>query len=112
MTATNLDLNIASQFSVTPGPRKRTEGKFSGQEFLEEWLRPLFVEALKIGATLRVNLDGAAGYPTSFLEEAFGGLAREFGGAKVRGSIEIDCLDEPYLEEDIHRYIEKAKFQS
>jgi hypothetical protein len=103
MTALREDVNIASEFSVTPGPRKRSESDFSGQQFLEDLLRPRFLLARKRkkGAILHVDLDGAAGYPTSFLEEAFGGLAREFGSAKVLASLEIVCNDEPYLLDDI-----------
>jgi uncharacterized protein DUF4325 len=108
MTALREDVNIASEFSVTPGSRKRSEADFSGQQFLEDLLRPRFVAARKNGAILHVNLDGAAGYPTSFLEEAFGGLAREFGSSKVLASLEIVCNDEPYLLDDILRYIRDA----
>jgi hypothetical protein len=97
MTVSREDLNVASEFSVTPGPRKRTEADFSGQQFLEDLLRPRFLSAHSSGSILHVNLDGAAGYPTSFLEEAFGGLAREFGAKVVLAGLEISSFDEPYL---------------
>lgn len=103
------ELSIAGEFTRTPGPRKRTEGDFSGEQFLDEFLRPRFVACVESQTKLVVNLDGAAGYPTSFLEEAFGGLAREFGSAEVNKTIEIICDDEPYLEEQIRRYIREAK---
>jgi hypothetical protein len=112
MTASRLDLNVASEFSVTPGPRKRTEGESSGQEFLEDLLRPRFTAALQSDSILHVSLDGAAGYPTSFLEEAFGGLSRDFGSSRVLGSMDIVCLDEPYLKEDILRYIKEARHRA
>jgi hypothetical protein len=107
-TATRIDLNVAKDFTSTPGPRKRSEGEFSGQQFLEDVLMPKFLLADKQGCILHVNLDGAAGYPTSFLEESFGGLARRFGAKKVLSTVEIVSNDEPYLKDDIARYISEA----
>lgn len=109
MIAQRIELNIAMEFSKMPGPRKRTEGRYSGEEFLQGLLRRRFLEALDTGSLLHVNLDGATGYPTSFLEEAFGGLAREFGPAKVKENLDITCADEPYLHDQIYRYIQNAK---
>ncbi len=83
MLTAGIDVNIAKEFSRIPGPRKRWEGGYSGEQFFDEILRPRFLAARDAGAVLRVDLDGAVGYPTSFLEEAFGGLAREFGMAGV-----------------------------
>ena len=108
MIAEKAELNVATEFSDMPGPRKRSEGQFSGQQFLEELLRPRFEVAKKLGCTLLVNLNGAAGYPTSFLEEAFGGLAREFGASVVSSTLEIVCDDEPYLSDEILKYIREA----
>jgi hypothetical protein len=104
-----MDISVARDFSTTPGPRKRQDGQFSGQQFLEDVLRPKFTEAIKSGATLRVNLDGVAGYPTSFLEEAFGGLAREFPQNEVDQTLQIVCADEPYQDQEIRRYIREAR---
>jgi len=103
------ELSIASEFTRTPGPRKRSEGDHSGEQFLEELLRPRFASTLETGGKLHVNLDGAAGYPTSFLEEAFGGLAREYGSSLVEQVLEFTCNDEPYLEAQIRKYIREAK---
>ena len=57
---------------------------------------------------LIVDLDGAAGYATSFLEEAFGGLAREFGSQAVSNTLELKSNDEPYLVDEILTYIRNA----
>lgn len=109
MTTLGTEISVARDFTKTPGPRKRKDGQFSGQQFLEDLLRPRFVQVRDSGSTLRVNLDGVAGYPTSFLEEAFGGLAREFSQDIVDRSIEIVCTDEPYLDQEIRRYIREAR---
>ena len=108
-TAMRFELNVVGEFTDTPGPRKREEGTHSGEQFLNDLLRPRFVAAKAAGHMLRVNLDGAVGYPTSFLEEAFGGLAREFGSDEVDRKLEIKCNDEPYLEQQIRKYIREAK---
>ena len=68
--------SIAQDFTRTPGPRFRSEGKFSGEEFRQEFLEKWFAEARQQGAKLFIDLDGGYGYAPSFIEEAFGGLAR------------------------------------
>ncbi len=103
-----LTFNAAEQFGRTPGPRLREHGEFSGQEFREEHLRPLLEQARSNGVKLIVDLDGAAGYATSFLEEAFGGLAREFGSQAVSNTLELKSNDEPYLVDEILTYIRNA----
>ncbi|PWF25569.1 hypothetical protein DD235_02345 [Corticimicrobacter populi] len=65
-------ISIARDFSLSPAARYRKEGPNSGQRFREELLYP----PLAAGQKVIVNLDGAVGYGSSFLEEAFGGLIR------------------------------------
>lgn len=66
-------INIASDFSTTPGGRYYEDGEHTGQEFRERFLIP----AIEEFNSLKIVLDGAEGYPSSFLEEAFGGLMRK-----------------------------------
>ena len=101
-------ISIAKEFSETPGPRAREEGEYSGSAFLEDILRPAFMQAIKEDGTLTIDLDGTEGYATSFLESAFGGLAREFGPEKVLNVISFKSDDEPYLIREIKRYIADA----
>ena len=103
------ELSVATAFTTTPGARYRTEGDFSGEEFREEHLEPLFLEAQKAGEKLTVILDGVEGYATSFLEEAFGGLARKYGADEVNKVLEFVSQEEEYLINDIHEYIESTK---
>ena len=65
-------INVARDFSRFPGGRYRTDGPFSGQEFRDDILVP----ALATNEHVAVEIDGVAGLPVSFLEEAFGGLVR------------------------------------
>ncbi len=65
-------INIAEQFTRFPAGRYRSDGRYTGQRFREEFLVP----ALKEHERVAVQLDGTMGYGSSFLEEAFGGLIR------------------------------------
>ena len=103
-----MELHIATEFSDVPGPRSRQEGDWSGEEFRDELLLPRFREAEKVGDKLVVDLDGGCGYATSFLEEAFGGLARVYSPERVLRVIEFKSTEEPYLIEDVREYIQEA----
>ena len=101
-------LSILKDFGRTPGPRHIDEGDFSGELFLRDVLAPKFQEAIDRDVKLLVDFDGTAGYATSFLEEAFGGLARMFSTDDVLRRLEFVTEDEPYLEDDITTYIKEA----
>src|ERR1017187_3686511 len=94
-------LSVAKDFSETPGPRHREEGEFSGEEFLDGVLLPRFEETKAKGEILIVDLDGTEGYATSFLEAAFGGLARKYNPAEVAKIVKFKSDDEPFLIEEI-----------
>lgn len=98
-------IRIATDFTETPGARYRVEGDFSGEEFREDILEPRFLEASNRGEKLTIDLDGGYGYPTSFLEEAFGGLARKYGSQIVAATLEFISQDEPSLVDEIREYI-------
>lgn len=65
---------VAKEFSETPAGRHITDGPYSGEAFRERLLYPALMEGSRC---VEVDLDGALGYGSSFLEEAFGGLVRE-----------------------------------
>ncbi|KQY28319.1 hypothetical protein ASD38_16700 [Caulobacter sp. Root487D2Y] len=71
------ELRVATEFSPYLGGRYRDDGPWSGEQFREEFLRPRVKCALADNSVLNILFDGVAGMPTSFLEEAFGGLLRE-----------------------------------
>jgi hypothetical protein len=98
-----------ADWSETPGARYRTDGPHSGEEYRDEVLKPAFVAALADHATLHVDLDGGYGYAAGFLEEVFGGLARQFDPDLVQRCLSITTTDEPYLEEEIREYIAEAR---
>lgn len=104
-----MTINICRDFTNAPGARHRIESEYSGEQFREELLEPRYLEAIRKNDTLTVELDGGYGYATSFLEEAFGGLARKYDIDQVLKTIKIISEDEPALNEDIERYIKNAR---
>lgn len=65
-------INISEQFSRSPAGRYIKDGPYSGEAFRTGLLVPALNEAEEV----EVQLDGALGFGSSFLEEAFGGLVR------------------------------------
>lgn len=102
-------LRIADVFTKTPGPRNQAEGDYSGEAFLEKCLEPKFLEARSRGVVLLVVLDGTEGYATSFLEAAFGGLARKFDPTEILKTLTFQSDDEPFLVDEIQEYIREAR---
>src|ERR1700691_5841505 len=74
-----MEIDVARDFSRTPGGRHISDGPFSGQLFRDRILAPALQEARRNNDRVVVILDGTRGYLSSFLEEAFGGLVRECG---------------------------------
>ena len=66
-------ISIADDYTPYLGGRFRSDGLGNGTTFREEYLVPI----LEQGSKAIVKLDGPLGYPSSFLEEAFGGLVRK-----------------------------------
>jgi hypothetical protein len=97
-----------TQYTRTPGGRYPSDGPFPGSVFLSDYLEPAFLQAVNSGCSLIVDLDGVASYASSFLDEAFGGLASRYGSARVKETVRIRSVDEPYLEEDIWIYVDEA----
>lgn len=104
-----MTINIANDFSITPGPRTIKEGSFSAELFLNNILRNTFNNALDNSEILTVILDGTAGYATSFLEESFGGLQREHPNLKIEKHLKFISDEEPYLLDEIFEYIINAR---
>ena len=105
-----MNINICKDYTDTPGGRYISQGDFSGQDFRNKILEPKYIEAVKKGEKLKIDMDGGYGYGSSFLEEAFGGLIRALDKdyEQALEVIEIKSNDEPKLIEDITRYIKNA----
>ena len=101
-------IKVATDYTKTPGGRHKKEGDFSGEDFRESILLPKYREALEKGCELIIDLDGGYGYAPSFLEEAFGGLARELKDDRIIRTINIISEEEPKLVDNINNYIADA----
>ncbi len=100
------EIHIMKDFTHTPGARYRTDGPFSGQQFREELLEKHF-SSKENNEIIRVYLDGPLGYATSFLEEAFGGIARKYGRDRCKKRFEFISSDNTLISE-ILTYIENV----
>lgn len=102
-----ITINIANEYTKTPGGRFKSEGEFSGEDFRDGILLPKYLEAVKHNQILCINLDGGYGYGSSFLEEAFGGLVRKLNKVDI-SIINIISDEEPQLKLDIMKYLKDA----
>lgn len=103
MTKT-VKIKVSTDYTKTPGFRHKSQGEFSGEDFREKFLEEYFIDP-NDDRVIEIDLDGGLGYATSFLEEAFGGLARKFPNSNCIDRIKIISTEEPYLVEDIMSYI-------
>ncbi|MDY2987159.1 MAG: STAS-like domain-containing protein [Peptoniphilus sp.] len=97
-----MNVNV-KEFTTTPGGRYKQISSFSGEEFRDDILRPAIEEAINKGENIVINLDGTYGYPTSFLDEAFGKLCKYFTNNELK-KITYISNDEPSLIQDIEKY--------
>jgi STAS-like domain of unknown function (DUF4325) len=99
-------ISVAKDFSTVPLGRFPDDSDFNGTVFREKWLLP----ALAKHDTLQVDFDGAEGYGSSFLEEAFGGLVRlhGFSPSDLLKRISLISEEDPTLIDEVHQYIQDA----
>ena len=100
-------IKFIEDFTSCPGGRSRETGDSSAEEFYEDVLRGKYIEAQEKDVKISIDLDGAAGYAGSFLDEAFGRLGFEFGYEDVKDRVEFVTDEEPYLREDIMGSVEE-----
>lgn len=100
--------SIANEYSKNPGARYKKQGPYSGEDFRETVLVPFF-NTKKDGDLLEIDLNDLNGYPSSFFEEAFGGIARIYNQADVLKSLKFDCEDNPLFIDDLISYIKQER---
>lgn len=103
-------VKIAEDFSRVPAGRYHPkDGNRTGERFRNEFLKE-FLKASDDKIT--IDLDGVVGYPSSFLEEAFGGLVRDgFSYEILKKRLEITTTEprkKRYIQQ-IWQYIQEAK---
>ena len=95
-------INIAKDFTRYPAGRYRGDWPYSGEAFREKFLKPV----LKSGGNATVVFDGAMGYGSSFLEEAFAGLIREgFSKREIQDAFQLVSEDDPSILIEIEGYL-------
>lgn len=104
MTVKHITIRVAD-WTTTPGPRERKHGPWSAEQFREEILSRTFADAVQNHTKVIVDLDGVAGYLPSFLEETFGGLARQYTSDIVIRHLEIICNDDQITLEEAWEYV-------
>lgn len=102
-------IDLAQAFSPTPLGRTRRQGKFSGEAFREDHLKP----ALERYDIVRVDLDGATGLSTGFLDEAFAGLVRDrtLGRDEFLNRVKIIATRDPVVISEIAVFVDRASEQ-
>ncbi|MCB5412179.1 STAS-like domain-containing protein [Pseudogemmobacter faecipullorum] len=65
-------IHVGRDFHDAPGGRYVEDGPGNATDFRNKFLLPV----LTSGGRAEIELDGVPGLPSSFLEEAFGGLVR------------------------------------
>ena len=106
MNTENIIISIAQDFSPFPAGRYPADGKFNGTRFRKEKLVPALKKVCGSSVVVEVSFDGVAGFGSSFLEEAFGGLVREEGMDK---ELLYKHLDISTSEEDLQDFVDLAK---
>jgi len=106
-------INIAKDFSRSPKGRYHPQdGNQTGQQFRDTFLIPVLQNP---NEELLIDLDGALGYPSSFLEEAFGGLVRGgFSMKTLKARMEIKATEPRKVRyiDQIWDYIAEAKIEA
>ena len=101
-----ITLKISEIYHKMPMGRYYPEdGDWTGDKFRKEFIEPIFNEYEKI----IIDLDDLYGCPSSFREEAFGGLARIYGIQEVLDKLEFRTSDFPNLIKSIREEINDAK---
>lgn len=78
-----IELSVVD-YTENPGPRYIRQGDCSGEGFYVNVLNKVFAKCIEEDKKLIVNLDGASGYPSSFLDEAFGELVYDYSLLEVK----------------------------
>lgn len=99
-------ISISKDFSEYPAGRYRNDGPYSGEIFRDDLLVPMIGKYDQI----EISLDGAMGYGSSFLEEAFGGLVRikKISKETLHQKLRFKYKEDPIVIEEIWSYIDSA----
>lgn len=103
MEGESVKIDLGTQFSRLPFGRFRKDSDYSAEAFRDDMLIP----ALKANRSVVVVLDNAKGLGSSFLDEAFGVLAKSLSMTveDFKKRIEIVSDRDPTLIDEILSYV-------
>ncbi|MBN2069719.1 MAG: STAS-like domain-containing protein [Opitutales bacterium] len=96
-------INFVEDFTDCPGGRLRVTSEHSGEAFREDVLLP----ALNDNDRVEVDMNGAFGFPSSFLDEVFGKIVDNKGLAFFKEKVEILLDDDPISLIEINDIVQK-----
>jgi len=99
---------FSKSFARFPGGRLINEGPNSGEQFLRDVLLPYF----KKGEPVTLDLIGAGGFSTGFLDGSFGEFAALHSAEEFFELFEIRADDDPGLEDEIRECMERAESET
>lgn len=83
-------IRLAADFTSVPFGRYRSDGPHSGEVFRDDVLIP----ALRAHDSVLIDIDGVEGLPSSFWEEALGGLIRRgWDVENIRQKLDVKTTD-------------------
>ena len=100
---------IAKDFTDALGARYRTDGPWSGEQFLEDILQNKFEKAVQNDGILFIDLDGVFGYPSSFVSGSFGKLSLDKGAELLLRHIQFKSDDSPIRLDEVISEIKNPK---
>lgn len=107
---------LVMDYTEDPGPRYIKQGESSGEDFYLSTLNRKFAECIRDNSILEIELDGTSGYPSSFLDEAFGELVYDFSLEEVRKRVRINTMmfrkRKQQIEEETYPQWEKRRISS
>jgi hypothetical protein len=93
------------EYTEYPGGRFVRLGPFSGEDFRETVLREIF----ETGKKIEIDATGVVtSFSPSFLDEAFGTLAKEYGYERFLETVTLFSTDNPQLTEKMLYYVKRA----
>jgi hypothetical protein len=94
-----------NEYTEFPGGRFERLGPFSGEDFREKVLREIFDSGNKI----EIDATGVVtSFSPSFLDEAFGTLAAEYGYENFLNTVTLFSQDNPNLTDKMLYYVKRA----
>jgi len=100
-----INYKFVEEYTKFPGGRFVRLGPYSGEDFREKVLRPIFESDKKIV----IDATGVVtSFSPSFLDEAFGELAKEYGLETFLNKVEFYSDDSPELKDKMMYYVRRA----